>query len=110
MSSNIIMMAPGDTLMNEGDPSDSIYLLKTGQLNVFVNRNKVGVVNAGEFVGEMAFIDAQPRSATVVAAKPCELVEISKEAFNKSLNGIPVWLQQFIRTLMDRIRQSHDAL
>ena len=100
---------PGDSLMKEGDPSDAVYLLKSGTLNVFVNRNKVGEVTEGEFVGEMAFINGTNRTATVIAATECEIIEISKEGFHKALEGIPLWLKMFIQTLIKRINKANQS-
>ncbi len=108
MDNSTLLMMPGDTLMKEGDPSDSVYFLKEGSLNVFVNRSKVGQIKPGEFVGEMAFIDESPRSATVIAASEAELVQISKASFEAAIKDNPLWLQQFIKNLIKRIRSSNE--
>ena len=110
MSETIVMM-PGDTIMKQGDPSNSIFLLQSGTLNVFVAKDgkpqKVGTIQEGQIVGEMAFICNQPRSATIIAATKCELVQVSLETFQKGLNQNPIWMQEFIRTLMDRLKSAN---
>ena len=57
----ILSMGRGDELIKEGDTSDSIFLLKSGHLNVLVRKNnknvKVGEINSGELVGAMAFVE-----------------------------------------------------
>ena len=102
----IMEMFPGDTLMREGDPSDSIFQLRSGKLKVLVGRQQVGEVKIGELVGEMAFMNSAPRSATVVAASQCELIKISRESFEAALKGLPPWLYQYVHTLTQRVRDA----
>lgn len=104
--SNALLMMPGDALMKEGDEATKIFYVKKGSLNVFVKRNKIGVVKAGEFVGEMAFITNDKRSATVIAAEECEVIEISRNGFKDSLEKLDPWIKQFILTLMKRLKAS----
>ena len=101
-------MVPGDTLMKEGDSSDSIYLLKSGTLKVFRDLKQVGTVKSNELVGEMAFISKSPRSATIIAADKCELIQITKESFHKSLAELPHWFNQYIRLLMKRLQRNSE--
>ncbi|MBS2020115.1 MAG: cyclic nucleotide-binding domain-containing protein [Deltaproteobacteria bacterium] len=62
--------APGDVLFREGDPGDSLMIVLEGQLVASVKTDRgdteqVAALGPGEVVGEMSFIDAEPRSATV---------------------------------------------
>ena len=102
----MMSMLPGDVLMREGDPSDSIFLLHSGKLKVFVERKQVGEIKIGELVGEMAFMNSAPRSATVIAATPCELSKVSRQEFERALQGLPPWLFQYIHTLAQRVRDA----
>lgn len=103
----ILSMGPGDAIIKEGDSSKNIYFLQKGKLNVFVKRDnkneKVGEVNPGELVGEMAFIENIPRTATVIAAQHSEVVEISSQLFSKEVNSLAPWMQAFIKSLIRRI-------
>ena len=61
---------PGDTLFREGDPGDALMIVLEGQLVARVRtqtgtEEEVARLGPGEVVGEMAFVDAEPRSATV---------------------------------------------
>ena len=68
-----------DVLINEGDPSNSIYVLKSGELEILKydpvskSHQVIGHVEAGELFGEMSFLDNLPRSATVRATTVCEV-------------------------------------
>ncbi len=78
--------AVGDTIFNEGDKADGLYMIRRG--SVTVSRLDAGkevvlaYVSAGNYVGEMALVSNMPRSATVRAAAPTEMVLLEAERFN----------------------------
>lgn len=77
-----IMANPGDVLITEGDLASHMYIVMTGELEVLTrggveNANvRVALLGPGDWVGEMALLDVQPRSATVRALAPTSLVRI----------------------------------
>ena len=74
--------ADGDVVVREGDPGDRMYLLVTGTMHVYVERDSKIItysrLQAGECFGEMALIDGAPRSATVQAETPSFCLTLSK--------------------------------
>jgi CRP-like cAMP-binding protein len=73
-------VAPGRFLFREGDPAESLFVLKSGQIaiqkcdgNIEIILGKLGT---GDCIGEMALIDFQPRSASAIALQDCETIEI----------------------------------
>ena len=76
----------GATLFEYGDPSDALYVLKSGSLGAFKpdangEFKLEGVVAAGETVGELGLIVDQPRSASVRALRDSELLRLSRNGF-----------------------------
>jgi CRP-like cAMP-binding protein len=74
---------PGDILVTEGEVGQSLFTLTTGHVKVFVSnpdrRNfEVATLVEGDFFGEISSLSGRPRSATVVAASPCELLELDR--------------------------------
>jgi CRP-like cAMP-binding protein/thioredoxin reductase len=75
----------GDVLFSEGDPGDGLYLIRRG--SVTVSRQIAGkevvlsYVAAGNYVGEMALLSNAPRSATVRAAVPTEVIMLEAQRF-----------------------------
>jgi CRP-like cAMP-binding protein len=74
---------PGDILVTEGEPGQSLFTLTTGHVKVFVSnpdrRNfEVATLVEGDFFGEISSLSGRPRSATVVAASACELLELDR--------------------------------
>lgn len=77
--------APGEIVVSEGEPGLSMFVLSSGLLRVYVrnargHNNQVRMLDSGSFFGEISLITQEPRSATVVAAEPCELLELDKDA------------------------------
>lgn len=89
--------AVGDIIFNEGDIADGLYVIQRG--SVTVSRLMAGkevvlaYVSAGNYVGEMALVSDKPRSATVRAAAPTEVILLESERFkavmeqNSSIRG-----------------------
>lgn len=83
----------GEALIEEGDEGDSLYVIRSGSCTV---SRKVGnsdvvlaYVPAGQFVGEMALLYHQTRSATVRANVPSEAVELDGALFRSLLDANP---------------------
>ncbi len=77
----LLSFAPGDVIVTEGEPGQSLFILAEGSVSVFV-RNAVGRnahlcrLDEGAFFGEISTLSGRPRSATVTAASRCELLEL----------------------------------
>lgn len=75
---NIRRFQPGERVIAEGEKAGELYILLSGELTVWRGRTELGnVAGYGAVVGELAALTRRPRSATVVAATECELLEIS---------------------------------
>jgi len=72
----------GDTIIREGDPSDSLYFLTLGEVSVNIrggknnHQTKIATMSAGRSFGEMSLIDRRNRSASVMAESPVECYEL----------------------------------
>lgn len=79
--------AVGEVLFNEGDKADGLYMIRRGSVTVSQMTGGKEVVlayvSAGNYVGEMALVSNQPRSATVRAASPTEAVLLEGERVNE---------------------------
>jgi NTE family protein len=98
----------GQTLFAAGEPSDALYVLKSGSLGAFRAGidgvyKRVGVVAAGETVGELGLIVDQPRSATVRALRDSELLRLSRAGFEKLVARHPESMLFTARLAMRRL-------
>jgi CRP-like cAMP-binding protein len=105
-------------LFNQGDTSDSMFLVLSGELRA---RSVVGgketilaTFGPGDFFGDMALFDHGPRSADVVANVDSTLLKITSVSFNRLTREAPAlatpFLQATARTLAARIRADNKRL
>lgn len=113
-----IRFEPHTNIVIEGELSWGLYLIMEGMVGIF-KTNKltgenydIGQLRKGNFFGEMSLIDNNPRSATVKALAECDLLYISKEAFQSLLNHSPATKVRFyescVRHLVTRLRELDD--
>lgn len=107
-------LSPGEVLMRAGTEPKFVYIVRSGKLEASVIRNEekivLGPVDTGEFVGEMAYINGEIRSADVTAITDCELIEIPIEMMDKVLMHKPSWSKSMMRTLSHRMKVSNERL
>lgn len=70
----------------EGDVTNAMYVILDGRVNVFKkdeegNQVDITMLQSGDFFGEMALLDSEPRSASVVCVEPCRLFMLDRPAF-----------------------------
>ena len=75
---NLHTFEPGDIIISQGDPGDSLFILTTGTVKAFVNNKFVKDLEEGSFFGEVAILTGQPRTATITAKTQCELLELDR--------------------------------
>lgn len=100
----------GELLFAEGENSRAMYLIKNGMLRLFKRKGDANIeldtVHSGQIVGELAFLDGNPRSASGEALTDMEIVEISGPAFQEVLVRIPDWLKILLKTIVARLRSA----
>ncbi len=110
---HIKFLAPGEVLLKEGDKADFVYFVKKGQLTAFrgqkPDEQELGAISVGEFVGEMAYINGEPRSASVKAVTDCELIEVAVGTFDSVLFKRPAWSKALMMTLSKRVKAANQT-
>jgi CRP/FNR family transcriptional regulator, cyclic AMP receptor protein len=98
----------GELLFAEGENSRAMYLLKTGMIRLYKRKGdahiELDTVHTGQVLGELAFLDGNPRSASGEALTDCELIEISGPTFQQVLVKLPDWLKILMKTIVGRLR------
>ncbi|HVF72328.1 MAG TPA: ATP-binding protein [Chthoniobacterales bacterium] len=101
----------GETVFCEGDQGDCLYLVGSGSVRISKQgrageQETLGLIESGDFFGEMALLDRQPRSAMAVAAEPTLLAGVDDEVFQHLLDLAPSRLHlNFLRLVSQRLRQ-----
>lgn len=99
------------TIVSEGEPSQSLYLMLAGRAKVQRSDAEgkeviLAMIGPGEFFGEMSLIDDAPRSASVITIEPCDFIAIQKDSFKGMLAQSPDMAMQIMRGLVRRLREA----
>merc|ERR1712228_555952 len=80
---------PGEVIIQQGDEGDNFYIIDTGEVEVYVNGEKVLTIGEGASFGELALIYGTPRAATVKAstAGDVKLWGIDRDSYRRILMG-----------------------
>jgi hypothetical protein len=95
---NLLTFEPGDIIISQGDPGNSLFILTTGTVKAFVNKKHIRDLDEGSFFGEVAILTGQPRTATITAKTYCELLELDRgtlDAISISHPHVTQVLQEF---------------
>ena len=104
-------LSKNEVLFHKGDQGDSLFVILSGWVKIVtqdVDDNEVilNKVGTGEIIGEMALLDHEPRSASVVALEKTSALELSREDFMEIMKGQPDLALSLIRNLSARLRHN----
>lgn len=113
-------IVPGEGVIREGDPGESLFMVMTGSLQVVraVERTEpytglfwevLEVLGPGDWFGEGSLLTGAPRRATVVAATECEMVEVPKVVFERALRAAPHLVEGLARLMETRITRTAES-
>ena len=99
----------GEIIIKEGDVGKTLFYITEGKAGVYVDYGKknpfrLGFVESGEFFGEMAILEAYPRSATVVAERNISVIEIPGDDMNSFFSENPDQIIDLMKLLGNRIQ------
>lgn len=105
----LVKRPAGTTVVREGEADRSVVAIKTGQLDVILHSPTgssmtVGSRGPGQLVGEMAALDGEPRSASIIAATDVELILMSKDGFREVLEQNPAMAIDLLTEASLRLR------
>jgi cAMP-dependent protein kinase regulator len=97
----------GDVILSEGDAGTSMYVIAHGEVKVYTRGTSTSGGNVylaklgeGDFFGEVSVLTGKPRTATITASKPTELLRLDKEKLDNALATYPG-----IRKVLDEFYQ-----
>lgn len=99
----------GATLMREGRPGHEAFVLLDGEATVTIAGKPVATLHAGDVVGEMAILEHEPRTATVVASDDLRALVLTPNGFNALLDVSPTVARRVMATLAHRLREIQAA-
>jgi CRP/FNR family transcriptional regulator, cyclic AMP receptor protein len=104
----------GDLVVTQGEPGDTLYILKDGFVEVVVGGATAGTIVAQlkpcDFFGEMALFEDQPRSATVRAKGECHVLELRRSHFVELVDRQPDVLWNLCAAFARRLRATNQLV
>ncbi len=108
-----ISFRSGDVIIKEGDPGDSFYLIDHGQVAVISEKEdhrRIGVLEEGDFFGELALLTQKPRTATIKAKTDTSVFQLSRQDFEEITKRFPAINGTLLNKLYDRIKSAYNEL
>ena len=104
----------GSVICREGDPGDTLYIIKSGQVAVVKEMSDgrptiLGYRGAGEIIGEMSLVGQQPRSAWVLAVEDTDLWCVEASDFPSLMSEHPGISWAILKVLNDRLYEADTA-
>ncbi len=106
-SDNLEHFAAGTTIFNKGDLGDYMYVVIEGEVDVTADGEHIRTITPGGVFGEMALIDAAPRSADTVARTDCVLAPVDERRFLFLVHETPMFALHMMSVLAARLRDWH---
>jgi len=101
---------PGRNIVSEGEAGDSFYLILEGLVEVRSGGKLLSRLGPGQFFGEMAILENQPRSADVIAVEASRLLVLSAPAFKTLIFANPKIALKMLHEFARRIRNTDRGL
>lgn len=102
--------APGEVLMRQGEPGREFMLIVSGSVRVERNGKVIARRGAGEFLGEMALLDGQGRTASVITEEPSRLLVIHWARFWPLIETMPEIQRKILVGLAGRMRELQETV
>jgi CRP-like cAMP-binding protein len=93
------------TLIKQGSPADTFYVLLEGEATVNVDGKPRPSLHAGDFFGEISMLDRGPATATVVTTTPARAMVMSHAQFRDAIKSSDPLLSNVIATMAERLRR-----
>lgn len=100
-----VELDPDEVLFAAGDAGDSLYVVIRGAVRVERDGETVASLGQGECVGELAVLDWEPRSASIVADGPSLLIRLDRNDLLDLLADRPELVESLAQVLAERLRR-----
>ena len=104
-----MILEEGQVLFREGAPSEKLYVIRDGELQGTNSRNSVvNTYGPGVLIGELSLLKKEPCTETVAATEDSELIEITPDNLDETLEQEPAWFKSIITFLTGRLQIAGD--
>jgi CRP/FNR family cyclic AMP-dependent transcriptional regulator len=104
----------GEALVAEGTPSDEVFLVLDGTLDITTGGRHMASVGAGAYFGEVSLLDPGPAGATIVTDQGCSVLRLGRDRLEQLRESDPALAATLVgdvlRSLVARTRSAAGAL
>jgi CRP/FNR family cyclic AMP-dependent transcriptional regulator len=110
-----IEVRKGETIFNEGEAGDSLYIVLSGKIKIVRRaadgrQNLIALMGPSDMIGDLSIFDPGPRTATATAVTDARLARLRKGALRPWISNRPEIAEQLLRVVARRLRRTNDAL
>ncbi len=98
-------VAAGVMLVRQGEAGDTFYVLLDGSAQVARNGRRIATLEAGDWFGELAVLDAAPRNADVVTTSDATIGILDARSFRRLVAELPAMTAKLLAGLARRVRE-----
>ncbi len=107
--------AAGETIFNYGDPGHALYIIRTGEVEIYVKNDQgekiiLETSKPGDVFGEVAMLDNGPRTAWVTAISDVELLRLDRAHFEEYVRQYPPAALNLLSVAARRLRKSDEVI
>ena len=99
----------GKVLIREGERGREFFVIAAGEVEVTRDGKEVATLKSGDFIGEMALLSNVPRSATVTALTPLDVLVVTDRGFRDLLDKMPSLWPKLAQALAERVARDKNA-
>ena len=100
---------PGQSLFTEGEIGKEMYIIREGTVVLKHGSRTLEEVGIGGIIGEMALIDASPRSASAIAGEACSVTAVNEYTLLELVRKVPGLSLEIMRIMAARLRRANKA-
>ncbi|MDP9372231.1 MAG: DUF1003 domain-containing protein [Chloroflexota bacterium] len=110
-----VRIPAGRTIFEYGDPGDSLYVIREGEVEIFIHddtgtRILLETAGPGGFFGEVSLLDNGPRTASVVATRDLEALQLDRAHLDGFLQRYPTAAIDLLTVVGHRLRETNRRL
>lgn len=112
---DLLRYAPGENVFLYGDPGNAMYIVRSGEVEIFVKNDQgekivLETSQPGEIFGEISLLDGGSRTAWVVALSETELLRLDREHFEDYVRQYPPAALNLLSVAARRLRKSDEMI
>lgn len=108
------MYPAGTVIFKEGEIGEHLFIIQSGQIKITKKTNEgektLVVFSEGDFFGEMAVIDKEPRSATATAIADTKCIVLNQEIFESTMQSNIHIVKKILRSMSSRLRDANKQI